>query len=310
MKVPAKVRELKRMRYRDLAIALALAAASTACKPNAQLEAAAKTQPPTAVPSETTAAATPDAPAAFAEPVVKQALKADMPYATLRKTLLDAGWLPLRDPKCWENVGGEARVCGELPEVESCSGDGRCAMNFASEKDGAIVRVTTYGDYRRWNTPGEESAMPVKSFSFSPAYPSTAQADPAAKAVPPACPSRDFDGFLKAFASNPDLERRYTVPLVMVSELYSGEDGDFPRQVYISGSSYGGFNVEFRDGAFHYVDAEGKTDTSPLKLSVESEGEKMRKVSYSYGMSEGNSYRFEEQSDCWYLTEDPEPPSP
>jgi hypothetical protein len=309
--VPALVRDVKRMRYRHLAVALALVAVSAACKPNAQPEAA-KAQTPQPAPAEAQTAEAPDAPTAatFAELAVKLALKTEMPYATLRKNLLDAGWLPLRDPMCWENVGGEARVCGDLPEVESCSGDGRCAMSFASEKDGAKIRVTTYGDYRRWNTPGEESSVAVKSFSFLPANAANAEADPAAKAVSPACPARDFDRFLKAFASNPDLERRYTAPLVTVSELYSGEDGDFPRQVYVIGSGYDGFNVEFRDGAFHYVDAEGKADASPLKLSVEPEGEKIRKVRYSYGMSEGNSYRFEEQGDCWYLTEDPEPPSP
>jgi hypothetical protein len=297
----------KRTRYRSEVLALALILALVACKPNAQPEAAAKVSAPAAAQMEPTAVA---APAAFVEPAIKSVLLVDMPYAGLRKTLLDAGWLPLRDPMCWENVGGEARVCSELPEVESCSGDGRCAMNFASEKDGAKVRVTTYGDYGRWNTPGEESALLVKSVSFSPVKAALAAADPSAAPVSPRCPSRDFDAFLKAFATDPVVERRFTAPLVAVSELYSTDDGDLSRLVYVDGASYDDFNVAFAGDAFHFVDAEGKTDAAPLKLSVEAETEKVRKVRYLYGMSEGNSYRFEEQGDCWYLTEDPEPPSP
>jgi hypothetical protein len=305
------VHSSKQVRYRCVAIALALMFASVGCKPSVPSETAAKTAEPasaaqtapTSGPAASDVAAAKSA--AFVEPAIKSVLAVDMPYASLRRTLLDAGWLPLRDPMCWENVGGEARVCGELPEVESCSGDGRCAMNFANAKEGAKVRVTTYGDYGRWNAPGEESALLVKSFSFS-----AVNSHMEAKHAAIACPSRDFDTFLKSFASDNAVERRFTAPLVTVSELYSTDDGDLSRMVYVEAQNYDDFNVDHRGDAFHFVDAEGKSDTAALKLSIQPKGEKARDVRYLYGMSEGNSYRFEEQSDCWYLTQDPEPPSP
>ncbi|MGO7888913.1 hypothetical protein ACC740_39235, partial [Rhizobium ruizarguesonis] len=76
----------------------------------------------------------------------------------LRKQLLGAGWLPLRDPMCRENVGGTAEVCFVLPEVESCSGDGYCKMHYANAAENRRISVTTYGPYGKWNVPGEESA--------------------------------------------------------------------------------------------------------------------------------------------------------
>ncbi len=293
----------KRMRCRYAALALALILGASACKSNTQPEGPAKTPVPAQV--EPTPASEPAEAAALAEPAIKSALAAEMPYATLRKTLLNAGWLPLRDPLCWENVGGSADVCYRLPEVEGCSGDGRCTMRFASEKDGAILRVTTYGDYRRWNRRGEETALSVKSFSFAPV-----KSVAATTSAAPACPARDFDAFLKAFASDPAVERSFTAPLVSVAEIGGGDDGDDAVPVYMLGADYIGFNVEYSDNAFHFVSDKGQRDSSALELKVDERDRDVYGVRYLYGMSEGNSYTFESADGCWYLTEDPEPPSP
>ena len=305
------VHSLKQVRYRSVAIALMLTFASVACKPTISAETAAKAAEPAPVaqnasavvpavsaPGSATSSATSSA---FVEPAIKSVLPEGMAYASLRKTLLDAGWLPLRDPMCWENVGGEAAVCYQLPEVESCSGDGRCAMRFANEKDGATVRVTTYGDYRRWNRSGEESAFPVKSVSFAPV---------ATVSASPACPARQFDAFLKAFASDRAVQRGFTAALVRVAEIGGGEDGDDAVPVYMQGADYAGFNVEHSGGAFHFVNEKGNKDASALELKIEERDQGVRGVEYRYGMSEGNSYIFEEIEGCWYLTEDPQPPSP
>ena len=263
-------------------------------------------------PSEPVAAQSTAAPAEVTEPAAVSASKNDfaftkeMPYATLRKRLADAGWLPLRDPMCSENVGGEARVCRTLPEVESCSGDGDCVMHFANASEGKRIRVTTYGPSDRWDVPGEEAALAVKSWDVSVLQPAAKPADN----VAPACPSRDFDTFLKAFASDDRIERAFTAPLVKVAELYSDDAGDHVRMVYMTGAAYDDFNVNHADNAFHFVDSEGKVDTSPLALEVSKASESVRTVRYRYGMSEGNSYRFENMGDCWYLSEDPEAPSP
>ena len=90
-----------------------------------------------------------------------------MPYADLRKRLTDAGWVPVQDPMCRENVGGEARVCSELLEVESCSGDGHCVMHFANAAESTRISISTYGPSDRWNVPGEEGAFAVTSWDLS-----------------------------------------------------------------------------------------------------------------------------------------------
>lgn len=83
------------------------------------------------------------------QPAVGKSLSQGMAYQALREKLLAAGWLPLRDPQCWDNIGGEAAVCNQLPETESCSVDGRCIMHFASRQDRAKVRVGTEGPYEK-----------------------------------------------------------------------------------------------------------------------------------------------------------------
>jgi hypothetical protein len=277
---------------------------STACDRAAP--AAATADPPsattaTAAPAEAKAVDTAPVAATSAKPAIDAAFAKDMPYATLRKHLLDAGWLPLRDPACWENAGGGSSVCGELPEVESCSTDGYCNMAFANAVDGARIDVTTYGPYERWNTPGEEASVAVQAWKVS----SIGAVESA-----PACPSGDFDAFLQDFAADEKIERAFTAPFVKVAELGGGEDGDDAVLVYEAGAKYDGFNVVYSERAFHFVDGAGAKDASPLTLSTEAQGDDVRIVRYRYGMSEGNSYRFERKDGCWYLTQDPEPPSP
>jgi hypothetical protein len=148
------------MRYRNAWI-LTLMLLTAACKPSAPAA-----EPAAAAPPVVAEPAVPSAPAAAPDAVVSGFTK-EMPYADLRKRLTDAGWSPLPDPLCRENVGGEARVCSELPEVESCSGDGHCVMHFANAAEGKRIRVTTYGPSDRWNEPGEEAAFAVTSWDVS-----------------------------------------------------------------------------------------------------------------------------------------------
>jgi hypothetical protein len=290
--------EEARMRYRS-ALILTLMLLAAACKPTAPAA-----EPAAAAPS---AGAEPVAsPAPAVAPAVETAFTKEMPYADLRKRLTDAGWLPLRDPMCRENVGGAALVCGELPEVESCSGDGHCVMHFANASEGKRIRVTAYGPSERWNVAGEEAAFAVNSWDVSALDPASRSSDDAA----PACPSPDFDAFLKAFASDDRIERAFTAPAVRVAELGGGEDGDDTVFVYLPAAGYADFNVKYADKAFHFIDANGAKDASSLDLKVEAQGDDVRIVRYQYGMSEGNSYKFERKAGCWQLTEDPDPPSP
>ncbi|SDZ11220.1 hypothetical protein SAMN04487939_11668 [Lysobacter sp. yr284] len=295
------------MRY-PIYTALSLALLLAACKPAAS--AADATPAPAPAPAVAKAPATAPAPAAaapaapapaatVAEPEIAKSFSKDITYSDLRKRLLGAGWLPLRDPDCRSNVGGEARVCTYLPEVEGCSSDGYCKMWFANRELGLRVRVGTYGPNDRGNTLGNGTATAVRYWEF------VGVDAPAAAA----CPAGDFDQFLTRFAADPALAREFTAPLVKVVELRSDEDGDVPQPVYVLGSAYRGFDVRYRNGAYHFVH-EGESDKQPLKLSVSRQGANARLVSYRLNMSEGNSYRFEDKGGCWRLTEDPEPPSP
>ena len=288
------------MRYRSASI-LTVMLLAAACKPTAPAAEPAAAAPPAAVAEHAVAE-----PATAPAPAVDAAFTKEMPYADLRKRLTDAGWLPLRDPMCRENVGGAAVVCGELPEVESCSGDGHCVMHFANAGEGKRIRVAAYGPSERWNVPGEEAAFAVTSWEVSALDPAAKSMDSAA----PACPSQDFDAFLKAFASDNRVERAFTAPVVKAAELGGGEDGDDTVLVYQPAAGYADFNVEYAGNAFHFIDANGKKDAASLALEVEPQGDDVRMVRYQYGMSEGNSYKFEKKAGCWYLTEDPDPPSP
>lgn len=227
-------------------------------------------------------------------------LKKGMPYAELRKVVMAEGWSPIVESECKRNVGGEASICDELPELESCSSDGYCVMWFAHDASKNKFHVGTYGDYSRWNTPVEQAALAVRFWEFS------ATADK----VEIACPSQNFKTFLQAFASDPQVRKAFTLQTVKVVELVD-VDGDYETRIAaMNRSEYEGFNLHYANGGFHVVDAAGKIDPNAIAVDIQTEAAGGYLVSYRYGMSEGNSYRFRQQQGCWYLAEDPEPPSP
>lgn len=89
------------------------------------------------------------------------AVRSGMDYSAFRRALLDAGWQAPANPDCVTGVyggdgtraAGEPNICRELPEIEACSGDGYCVMNFADLRAGRRIRVTTYGEYGAWRQP-------------------------------------------------------------------------------------------------------------------------------------------------------------
>jgi hypothetical protein len=238
-------------------------------------------------------------PPAVAADSVLSKLSVGMAYGDLRNALLADGWLPLRDPECWDNVGGEAAVCNLLPETESCSADGYCRAQFAKTPDAVLV-VTAYGSYKTWDKTATDSVFQVKSFEASRVEKPVAE-----------CPPQDFNEFLRRFASDSHVQSAYTAPLVKVAEIEDrGDEGYFSRMVYEKAATYRGFNVAHADNAFHFIDGRGQRDPNPLTLKIDAPTSDRRDVSYLYGMSEGNSYRFEKKGECWVLTEDPKPPTP
>jgi len=96
-----------------------------------------------------------------------------MNYLQFRTAILAANWTALVDPQCDRNVYGrpggpkdDTNICRQLPELESCSGDGYCSMYFVHESSGRKVQVVTYGDYSRWELPGGQSDLAVMEWSY------------------------------------------------------------------------------------------------------------------------------------------------
>lgn len=243
------------------------------------------------------AAAPPSTPAPAASAAAKDDY-AGKPYAEVRGMLLAKGWLPLRTPACRTNVGGDAPVCNALPETDSCSGDGHCLMRFAHPSTARTLTLHTYGDIDRWNAPGEEADVAVRSSEAG-----------VAKAAPgTACPAGDFEGVLRHFAANAPARAALSRPLVRASELHSDADGDRLVPVVYAASDYPGFALTFDGRAFHHVDASGRTDPAPLPVEIVGGEAGDMIVRYRYGASEGRAFRFERAGDCWRLAEEMPPP--
>jgi hypothetical protein len=112
--------------------------------------------------AQTPTSSTPAKPATPAAALTAR-LTPQMAYADLRAIALNQGWVPVANANCKENVGGTAAICDQLPELESCSGDGYCLMSFAYFGTARPTRlsVTTYGPYSDWRTPGTSSRLRV-----------------------------------------------------------------------------------------------------------------------------------------------------
>lgn len=226
------------------------------------------------------------------------ALTANASYAAARASLLKQEWLPLRTPACHTNVGGDAPICNTLPETDSCSGDGHCVMHFANPSSNEVLTVQAYGDAEHWNALGREGEFAVTSWSMQ-------------KSKAPAggpCPSQQFDGFLKAFASSSASRRAFTAPIIRVSEFESLEGGDRVVTVAYTAADYDRFNVVFEGGAFHHIDAAGHVDPAPLPIDVRPDNQGGQTARYAYGMSEGRAFQFDQVGSCWRLAAELPPP--
>ena len=228
------------------------------------------------------------------------ALAVGTPYAIAREAVIAAGWRPVITPACAENVGGEAAICRELPELEVCSGTGAgyCRMAFGSADGSDVLVLRTAGGHDGWSTTGESATVRIDGAERVVAVPAGG-----------ACPSADFAPFLEAFAADPAVRAAWTAPLVRVALRY--ELGEESRRVdgFVRAADFTGFPVVHRGEAFHHVDAEGATDPAPLALRIDEPDADTRDVSFEHGMSEGNRLRFVRRDGCWQLAEDPEPPA-
>jgi len=219
-------------------------------------------------------------------------------YADLRDAVLRAGWLPLQIAGCAANIGGDAPACRELPELDGCSADGACLMRFGEAASSRVLTVRTYGDLRRWQDGGAAATLRVVEASVA----------ALASAPGAACPGAGFEGFLRAFAADPAQRLRFTAPLVRVMQSRDVFENTESYPSVVRAEDFRGFPVTFAEGDFHHVDPAGAIDPVPLPLDLIAEGDGARRVSWSYGMSEGNAVTFSPAADCWQLVEDPDPP--
>ncbi|WP_157754163.1 hypothetical protein [Lysobacter capsici] len=181
--------------------ALALCAVMAACNSgNAASEAAAATAAPApaatapaeAAPASTPApdanaqaaampAAAPSAAPAAADSatIVKNteaAVSKGMAYADFRKAVLAQGWQPLVDAQCRANVIGgnyekvcaknpaRCQICDDVPELNACSGDAHCLMQFTHAGVEGALKVTGYGEIKDWNVSGKDSGLQVSGW--------------------------------------------------------------------------------------------------------------------------------------------------
>lgn len=295
-------------RYATLApllLAFGLAACSDAPAPAAQEPLAApSTDVPTAgsEPAEAPPAAAPVAAPSLESMPFAASLAAGTPYADARAAIQAADWRPIVTEACAENVGGEATVCRELPELEACSGTGAgyCLMAFGSPDAAQALSLRTTGGHDGWAATGDAATVRLDRAELAAV---TAPADRA-------CGSSDFMTFLESFAGDPTVRAAWTAPLVRVALRYDVGEDSIEVAALQRGAEFRGFPVTHHGEAFHHADASGAVDTTPLALRVTEPDADTREVAFDYGMSEGNRVRFVRRGECWELTEDPDPPSP
>lgn len=220
-----------------------------------------------------------------ASELLGQKLKTGMAYEDLRKIVLANGWLPLVTPECKENVGGEAKICDQQPEVEACSGDGHCNMFFANSDGYSKLKVGTYGDLVKFF---DFSSVPVNDNSI-------------------VCPSQDFEEFLKSFSKDKNIQTAFTMPLVKVTNyIDDDEKGYVESTTYVEKSDYHAFFLTYAKNNFFVVDSAGTLSASPVLPEIKHESDDTYMVKLPDD-PESSSYRFRKMNGCWNLAEDPEP---
>jgi hypothetical protein len=229
-------------------------------------------------------------------------LVSGVPFAEARAAILGAGWRPIVTGACAENIGGDATVCRELPELEACSGTGAgyCLMAFGSADATRELKLRTSGGHQGWAATGEAATVRLDRAELGLVGPSAGRT----------CGSSDFTTFLEAFAGDPAVRAAWTAPLVRVALRYDLGEDTLDVAALQRAVEFNGFPVTHQGEAFHHVDANGVVDVAPLALRISEPDPDTRDVAFDYGMSEGNRVRFVRSDGCWLLVEDPDPPSP
>lgn len=247
-------------------------------------------------------------------------LKKGMPYAELRKAVMDEGWEPVTDPECKTKVGGEASICDELPELESCSGDGHCAMNFKHSAEAVNLRVTTYGENDDWNVTGPESTLAVMGWSFSGATQdrvglsdkaSEVTMDNDALLPADACTLAGHGAFLESFVQSEKVRAMYTARQVQIRDP---RDSGKPARL-VDKEQYNQFKIGLMDYRWVHLDPatnENSHQRLDVKQTLAGNTLRVEYVKAEFDSEENlvrtigtpRVYIFEFEKGCWYLTQD------
>jgi hypothetical protein len=218
-------------------------------------------------------------------------LQPGMPYAQVADRLQSQGWLPLEDrTACIANLGARAEACKRMPELFDCPRAEACSVQYANAGMSKILRLdiaTVSPSNRDGVVLSALKSWTTSNLAISPAATS-------------ACPAEDFDAFLRAFASDPQLRTRFTAPLVKAARIVDrGDVGDAQIDVWVEAAKYRDFILRYAGGEFRLQ------PDAPVKLRVEPAPGGAYDVAIA-GDVEGYSYRFAKYGDCWRLAEDPE----
>ncbi len=251
-------------------------------------------------------------------------LKKGTAYADLRNLLLGEQWTPAPDLECKDNVGGEASICDEIPELETCSADGFCVMNFQHQASSAKLRVSTYGEYGDWNVVGPESKLAVTGWSFSGdernaegrksglSVESGQQVTEGGRPMSAeACTLEGHAAFLESFARDEKVRATYTSPQMRIRD-FNKLDTDANL---IERGKYDQFKIGLMDYRWVYLDpARDENSYERLEVKQKRTGDTLR-VDFVKGefdaednlvrtQGKPRAYIFEFKQGCWYLTQD------
>lgn len=122
-----------------------------------------------------------------------------------------------------------------------------------------------------------------------------------------ACPSAEFVGFLRAFASSDATRAAHTAPLVSVTDWVDvDEPGLGTTTERIPRERYSDFWLRYGDGGYVHDPHGDMSDAVPVQPRVTPIRGGYR-VEYVVNMSEGNSWTFAASNGCWQLVADPDP---
>ena len=212
-------------------------------------------------------------------------LKKGMDYALARQQLLDAGWkvpkLPeggysAADAKVVSECAGSVSVCNRLPEIDSCSGDGMCVMQW-TDPAGQPVMITVEGGLKEpsvssWQKTG---------------------AAPQAKSNGDSCPSLSFDVFLKAYRERTHLQDVFTLDVVKYTYVAEIEDGGYGEKTVSKSKN---------DLDAPLIPSQETLKDSGTAVKVRQNGSNAFVTEQQKGTDALKEYRFVKQNGCWYLS--------